>query len=49
MDHEVESAGDTTLGLTVTSIERLAQDIENAGGVVLGIDTDVKTSPLFLA
>ncbi|CAH6846735.1 Methyl-accepting chemotaxis protein [Vibrio chagasii] len=40
-NHEVESA-DTTLGLTVTSIERLAQDIENAGGVVQELDTDVK-------
>lgn len=40
-NHEVESA-DTTLGLTVTSIERLAQDIENAGGVVQDLDTDVK-------
>ncbi len=40
-NHEVESA-DTTLGLTVTSIERLAQDIENAGGVVQALDTDVK-------
>ncbi|WP_286302100.1 methyl-accepting chemotaxis protein [Vibrio apostichopi] len=40
-NHEVESA-DSTLGLTVTSIERLAQDIENAGGVVQELDTDVK-------
>lgn len=40
-NNEVESA-DSTLGLTVTSIERLAQDIENAGGVVQELDTDVK-------
>ncbi|MEZ9471890.1 methyl-accepting chemotaxis protein [Vibrio lentus] len=40
-NREVESA-DKTLGLTVSSIERLAHDIENASGVVHELDSDVK-------
>ncbi|UWZ99692.1 methyl-accepting chemotaxis protein [Vibrio splendidus] len=40
-NREVESA-DKTLGLTVSSIERLAYDIENASGVVHELDSDVK-------
>ncbi|MEG3219825.1 methyl-accepting chemotaxis protein [Vibrio gigantis] len=40
-NREVESA-DKTLGLTVSSIERLAHDIDNASGVVHELDSDVK-------
>lgn len=40
-NREVEST-DKTLGLTVSSIERLAHDIENASGVVHELDSDVK-------
>ncbi len=40
-NREVESA-DKTLGLTVSSIERLAHDIENASCVVHELDSDVK-------
>ena len=39
---EVESAN-STLALTVGSIERLASDIENASGVVHNLDADVKS------
>ena len=39
---EVESTN-STLALTVGSIERLASDIENASGVVHNLDTDVKS------